>query len=296
MDTIRRLESLRRDEHEATVELITALVACAEKEEHVAAGHASIWALLVERLRYSPAAASRRNAAVKIAARHPVALEMLRSHRTSLTCLAKIAYLLPAEDFARVLEAIDGKSAEDVDRLLAARRPQRRPRERVKRTVVRIQSSAAELKTSLGLEEPKPSKVPTPPIEERVELRLSLSGADYERFQRARAKASRKHGPGVSIEATLCEMLNHYVDRVPRARETKPSTRRTRHVPNATRRAVFARDGHRCSFVSEDGTRCSVTHDLQVDHVERYAHGGSHDVENLRLLCGAHNRWRERRM
>lgn len=38
MDTIRRLESLRRREHESTVALIEALVECLRREDHVAAG------------------------------------------------------------------------------------------------------------------------------------------------------------------------------------------------------------------------------------------------------------------
>ena len=39
-------------------------------------------------------------------------------------------------------------------------------------------------------------------------------------------------------------------------------------------------------------SRCGAMHDLQIDHIQPYAHGCTHDPENLRVLCGAHNRWR----
>lgn len=303
MDTIRHLDSLRCREHEATVELIGALIACAENEDHVAAGYASIWALLVERLRYSPAAASRRHAAVKIARRWPVALDMLREHRTSLTCLAKVAHLLRAEDFEDLLRAIDGASADEVDRVVVARRPRPKPRERVRRAVVKFESprpaasSAAEVKTLFDGPDAPPARTPrsNPRTEERIQLSFSVTASDYDRFQRARAKASRKHGPGVSIEAIFVEMLAKYVDEATSSeRRPKPPANRNRHIPAATRRTVFRRDDARCRFVGPDGHRCSATLDLQIDHVVPYARGGSHDATNLRLLCGKHNRWRSK--
>jgi 5-methylcytosine-specific restriction endonuclease McrA len=65
---------------------------------------------------------------------------------------------------------------------------------------------------------------------------------------------------------------------------------RSRHVPIDTRAAVFDRDGHRCTFVAADGTRCRATRNLQIDHVQPFARGGSHEDDNLRVLCAAHNR------
>ena len=64
----------------------------------------------------------------------------------------------------------------------------------------------------------------------------------------------------------------------------------------ATRDAVLLRDGEPCTFVGVDGRRCTAMHNLQIDHIQPYAHGGMHDPENLRVLCGAHNRWRAERV
>jgi 5-methylcytosine-specific restriction endonuclease McrA len=65
---------------------------------------------------------------------------------------------------------------------------------------------------------------------------------------------------------------------------------KSRHIPDETRDEVFVRDQGRCSFVAADGTRCECRKGLQIDHIKPFANGGTHDPENLRLLCGAHNR------
>jgi 5-methylcytosine-specific restriction endonuclease McrA len=70
-----------------------------------------------------------------------------------------------------------------------------------------------------------------------------------------------------------------------RARET----RSTRHVPASVRRAVWRRDGGRCTFVGDSGHRCESRDRLELDHVVPVARGGESTVDNLRLLCRAHN-------
>lgn len=69
-----------------------------------------------------------------------------------------------------------------------------------------------------------------------------------------------------------------------------------RHVPAAVKRAVAERDGHQCAFVSADGRRCRERAHLEYDHVIPFARGGRTTVENLRLLCGAHNKYEAERV
>jgi hypothetical protein len=66
-------------------------------------------------------------------------------------------------------------------------------------------------------------------------------------------------------------------------------TERSRHISAAIRDAVFLRVGERCSFVGPTGHRCEATHHLHVDHIDPFASGGTHALEILRVLCGAHN-------
>ena len=69
-----------------------------------------------------------------------------------------------------------------------------------------------------------------------------------------------------------------------------------RHIPNAVKRQVWQRDEGRCSFVAESGRRCERRGDVQFDHVEPVARGGKSTVENLRLLCRAHNQYEAERV
>jgi 5-methylcytosine-specific restriction endonuclease McrA len=423
---IEKLESLRRREHSATVELIAALVECYRTKAYLDAGYESIWDLLVRRLDYSFAAASRRNAATKIVARYPFVLEMLRSHRTSLTVLAKVVGPLnSADDPVALLESIDGKSQSEVERIVACGRPVAKPVERVRRQVVRkpaarpaplldcasevpmgaasgaevegpngavVATSGAEVVSNAGrngtsaAEARSPSAGPTPvrtsaagattatesptdteaaagpATEERVSLSFSLTAEDYESFEQAKAILARKLPANLSLEDAFNKLVAFYLSKKrpagkpkkkpkrktrkqsaasPEAgRSAKNPTRggssatstghavetkneasrddevrpaasddtrtydsteadrphrpaaapRSRHVPADTRAAVFDRDDHRCTFVAADGTRCNATRNLEIDHVQPFALGGSNEPQNLRVLCAAHNR------
>jgi len=407
---IEKLESLRRREHSATVELIAALVECYRTKAYLDAGYESIWDLLVRRLDYSFAAASRRNAATKIVARYPFVLEMLRSHRTSLTVLAKvIGPLNSADDPVALLESIDGKSQREVERILACGRPVAKPVERVRRQVVRkptsqpapllaggagassggasgaevaiasgagVAASGAEATSNAGHNGtssaeadssspagPTPARTSAaeattateaaaePETEERVSLSFSLTAEDYESFEQARAILAHKLPANMSLEDAFNELVAFYLAKKKparkqsagraepgrsaknptRGRASAPSTGpsvetntqasrdeetrtaasddtrnhvsteveganrpapapRSRHVPADTRAAVLDRDGHRCTFVAPDGTCCNATRNLEIDHVQPFALGGSHEAENLRVLCAAHNR------
>ena len=56
-------------------------------------------------------------------------------------------------------------------------------------------------------------------------------------------------------------------------------------------RAVWKRDGSRCAFVAGDGRRCEETRYLELHHVRPWAVGGAPIVDNIALLCRAHNQY-----
>jgi hypothetical protein len=64
---------------------------------------------------------------------------------------------------------------------------------------------------------------------------------------------------------------------------------RARHVPAAIRRAIWQRDAGRCTFADSSGRRCCERAGLEIHHEHAFALGGGTTVENLRLLCRAHN-------
>lgn len=57
-------------------------------------------------------------------------------------------------------------------------------------------------------------------------------------------------------------------------------------------RLVWNRGGGRCEHLDPlTGERCTCTHALEIDHVIPLALGGFDHPENMRLLCGPHNRY-----
>jgi hypothetical protein len=63
----------------------------------------------------------------------------------------------------------------------------------------------------------------------------------------------------------------------------------SRYIPAAVRRAVRERDGDRCRYVDEQGRRCKGRDGLQFHHGRPFGLGGGHSVNNVRLMCRAHN-------
>jgi 5-methylcytosine-specific restriction endonuclease McrA len=62
-----------------------------------------------------------------------------------------------------------------------------------------------------------------------------------------------------------------------------------RRPSRSVRRAVAERDGRCCQYVGPNGQRCGSKHQLEFDHWLAYALGGEPTVENVRILCKAHN-------
>jgi len=66
----------------------------------------------------------------------------------------------------------------------------------------------------------------------------------------------------------------------------------TRYIPASIRRLVWQRDTGQCSYKSPNGQLCGERSFLQIDHIKPWALNGKHKLENLRLLCSPHNRYR----
>ena len=74
-----------------------------------------------------------------------------------------------------------------------------------------------------------------------------------------------------------------------RAVRQESSSATTRHVAARIRRVIWQRDEGRCTFTDPSGRRCEERAGLEIDHEHAFALGGPTEIENLRLLCRAHN-------
>lgn len=69
--------------------------------------------------------------------------------------------------------------------------------------------------------------------------------------------------------------------------------KKSRYIPLTTRRKVWRESDGKCQFIDlQTGRKCESPYALQIDHIHEFAKGGGHSVENLRLLCANHNRFK----
>jgi 5-methylcytosine-specific restriction endonuclease McrA len=122
---------------------------------------------------------------------------------------------------------------------------------------------------------------------------------------RCKELLSGKYPTGMDYNTLILELAKTWLqkhDPVQRAarreqrksnpKRVKQSTAETsRYISPATRDKVYSRDKGRCTYVGSNGKRCDATWDLEIHHDEvPYARGGDHSLNNLRLLCAAHNK------
>ena len=132
---------------------------------------------------------------------------------------------------------------------------------------------------------------------DHVALTVTMTRATREKLRRAQELLGHTVAPDAIADVldraldqliVALEKRKHGLHRKPRGVRAKVS-HRARHISADVRAEVYKRDGGVCTFVSDDGQRCGCRHALEYDHIVAVADGGASTVENLRLLCPAHN-------
>lgn len=62
-----------------------------------------------------------------------------------------------------------------------------------------------------------------------------------------------------------------------------------KYISMQIKRNLFKQAKYSCEYTSFNGQRCNSQYQLQIDHIQPIALGGTDSVENLRILCRTHN-------
>ena len=145
-----------------------------------------------------------------------------------------------------------------------------------------------------SLEGPRARIFPTAP--ERYAAQFTMPGTMHQKLQRFRGLAAHRVPSGdiaalleLALDFGIAALEKRKFATTDKPRAPKLPKAGSRHIPADAKRKVRDRDGGRCAFVSDDGHRCEENHRLEFDHVVPLAKGGASTVDNLRLLCRAHN-------
>jgi hypothetical protein len=142
---------------------------------------------------------------------------------------------------------------------------------------------------------------------DRLELRIGISQAMFEKIKKVQDLQSKRLGKSVSIEEAFEASVDVYLeakDPVKRAErilkrkvdQNKTAARRadqlnqsTKPIPARQKHEVNYRDGGQCTQVY-DGKRCENRRYTDTHHIVARSLGGDHSIENLTTLCSAHHK------
>jgi len=319
---VTNLQRLSSKETEVVAEILLHLIELDERRLYLTKGYSSLFAYCTGCLKYSEPAAARRVKAARCIKNFREVYSLLLEKRVSLTTIFCFADILTEENKDKILRQVSGKSQREVECIVAEYKPEKKIKQYVKplpsdpKEIRASQTSNCATLTEQSLfsesnttnhcrsvskiEQPAPEKT-----EQKFEFRFSGSSRVMEKYTRVQQLESNKGKDATQLKQLFETLLDEYLKhRDPVARHERrekrvrrsstkkgiSSRKRSRAIPAATRDKIFVRDEMKCCYVSPEGVRCDARRGLQVDHIQPYGKGGSRSEENLRLLCGAHNR------
>lgn len=246
-------------ERRATARIVAVLAELEARKAYLDLGFSSLHAFCMGQLKFSKHAAYRRMKAADVAGRFPVVLDHLAEGNLNLSTIVVLAPHLSVDNYRQLIEAAVGKSTSEVRALVAALRPGTVPDQ----VTLTISISPEAFQQLECLQELMRHTIADGDVSKILEKAIALQLAHVEKQQFAKVEHPRSQPEG------------------------NPQSRRpSAHV----RREAAERDGHQCTFVGKDGKRCPATTMLQYGHDVPAAAGGQATLENIHLVCAAHNR------
>jgi hypothetical protein len=315
---MQRLRTLVARDRRVTAWMLAHLAEVDARGLHRDAGHSSMFRYCVEGLKMSEPEAALRIRAARLSRQFPRILPMVERGELHLSALRVLAPELDENNCERLLAAATHKSKREVEQLVADLAP--KPAVAVSMRKLPSARPAAPSRPQLDLTPPEPTATPKPtpdpparpqPHATRPALRPQLSplGAERYRIQLTAERSLRDKLTQAqellrhqvpdgdlatimerAVDLLLQEQLKRRFAQTSRPCRTPRAVKAgSRHIPAEVRRAVSVRDGTQCTFVSADGRRCAETGLLEFHHDHPHALGGPPTVDNIRLLCRAHN-------
>jgi len=264
----------------------------------------SMFAYCTDILKLSEHEAYLRIGVARASRKYPVLLEMLAGGRLPLSVIARLAPHLTETNLATVLARAEGKSKREIEELVA----ELAPKPDVPTTVQKVPEPqlVPERVTFLHTPEPAPQAprlVPRPVVQplspERYKIQFTASAELRDKLDRLRS-LMRSSVPDGDLAAIIEEAVTEKLERLEAKRFAKTksprkslkqadTSARSRYIPAPVKRAVRERDREQCAFVNAQGKRCQARDRLELHHKEPFARGGDRGVDNLQLMCRAHN-------
>lgn len=303
-------------ERRITAETIKYFFEINRRRLHLKMGYDSLFTMLRKHFGYCEPTAQLRKNAVMLMRDVPEVIDKIESGEMPVTVAANIQSFLYSEKRSErpysleakieLIETCAGKSVRDVQKEFVRRNPEIEKREVVRATnenQIRVSHSLSN-EVEAKLQRIKLLWSHVDPNMTREQLLDRMAEITLEQIDplRKAARANRRKLRGAEREAKLDSgsrvIEKEQTDEPSQTANKKeplraPEVPRSRYVSQIDRHSVHnANPQGACEFVdSKSGRRCESKFQLQVDHVVPHSQGGANGAANLRIFCGAHNRF-----
>ena len=271
-----KLKTLVAEEKKNVTAQISLLREIKRRRLSLELGYPSLMAFCEEELGLTKDQAWKRSQAAGAIEKAPELFSMLAEGKTNLSALAVVAPKITEQTKEQIKEFIPHKTKREAEAFASTLRrdgTHARREQTIKRTFNLTVKAHEKLKHAARLlRQNNPDLTEEDVLDAALELLIERRDP-VRKAERAKARAEKN-------ESKKSEQT----------KRPAPGQGKTRYIPAKTRHQVYTGAEAQCSFVGVNGRRCSARRGLHIDHIKPYAHGGTHDPENLRLLCPAHNR------
>lgn len=130
---------------------------------------------------------------------------------------------------------------------------------------------------------------------EQYSYRLKVPAPLHHQFERVKELLSHQIPDG-DINEILAAITRFYLHKQdPQEKKAAPPAfwasyeSPSRYIPRGLKLLLLERAAHQCQYQSPDGRRCTQKRYLDIDHIVPLAGGGQTKLDNLQVLCHAHN-------
>ncbi len=282
------IKSIVVSERENLVLFLRYLIEMEKRELFLEEGASSIHDYCERFLGLSRGTTLKRVWVARVASRFPRVLEFLFEGRLNLTSVSFLARHLTEENHLSLLMGAVGKKESELRWWLSELFPE-----------------------ALPFDWQMTGREKVVPLDgERGKLTLIVDREFMEKLNRAKEIHSHEFPDGNALEIlkkALGEDLRRHdpKEKAQRARNktqapsssssSSENRKESRTIPAGIKSAAAERDNYQCAFVNSYGIRCTEKRGLEFDHIFPWGFGGSStDLDNIQLLCFAHNRHKGR--
>ena len=281
-EIVEQLRSLQTREEDIVRESIELLRQIDQKNIFLKMGYPNLYEFCIRELKYSGGSAYRRISAMRLIKDIPEIKEKVDANVFSLSALAQVQTFiknrekscqpLMREEKLELLKKVENLSARDCEKEILKIDPQAHKPDRASQ----ITNSLTELRLTVDAEFMAALN--------RLCDRLSTRGILNHKETIYHALKSEL----MRLEKSPKELS--VITQLSKTNSFNQSQSSRIVIPRSLRALVHAKSGGECSYVDPLSKRkCRGRHFLEIDHIVPLYRGGTNNLNNLQLMCSAHN-------